>query len=178
MIPNLNEVCTCCGGNENQPILQLFDNKCFKIVDGKNTSGEFCLNDFAFPVDGYTCIGLNISIDGGEHTLFDNQAGFISPSGILESGKLYARGVIVKITYPTNDEDGEEIPFVEKSIQIGLETADTLTETVYPLHNLFMIFTNPKSNKTEDLINKIRIINPNTNYQIRVSALVLFGKSI
>jgi hypothetical protein len=35
MIPNLNQVCDCCGGSESQPLLQLFDNKCFKIVDGR-----------------------------------------------------------------------------------------------------------------------------------------------
>jgi hypothetical protein len=39
------------------------------------------------------------------------------------------------------------------------------------------MFTNPKSNDPEDLINKIEIINPNLDYVIKVSALVLFGKA-
>lgn len=178
MIPNLNEICDCCGGTEAQPLLQLFDNKCFKIVEGKSTSGEFCLSDFAFPVDGYSCINLNVDLDGGEIVLFDNQAGLISPSGVLESDKLYARGVMVKIIYPVNDENGDEIPLIDKSVQIAIQTADTLVETVYPLYTLFMTFTNPKSNQTEDLINKIKIINPNQDYKIRISALVLFGKAV
>jgi hypothetical protein len=178
MIPNLNQVCDCCGGSESQPLLQLFDNKCFKIVDGKTTSGEFCLSDFAFPVDGYSCANLNIELDGGEYTLFDNQTGMISPNAVLETGKLYARGVLVKITYPVNDENGEEILLVDKSINIAIQTADTLVETVYPMYNLFTIFTNPKSNKAEHLINKIKIINPNQDFKIRISALVLFGQAI
>jgi hypothetical protein len=178
MIPNLNEVCDCCGGTEAQPLLQLFDNKCFKIVEGKSTSGEFCLTDFAFPVDGYSCVNINIELGGGEYTLFDNQVGALSPSAVLESGKLYARGIMIKITYPLKDDDGEEIPLVDKSVSLAIQTADTLVETTYPLYTLFMTFTNPKSNQTEDLINKIKIINPNTNYQVRISALVLFGKAI
>jgi hypothetical protein len=178
MIPNLNEVCDCCGGSEVQPLLQLFDNKCFKIVEGKSTSGEFCLTDFAFPVDGYSCVNLNIELEGGEYTIFDNQIGVLSPSAELESGKLYARGIMIKVTYPLKDDNGEEIPLVDKSVKLAIETADTLVETQHPLYTLFMTFTNPKSNQAEDLINKIKIINPNLNFQVRISALVLFGQAI
>ena len=85
---------------------------------------------------------------------------------------------MVKITYPVNKKNGEEIQLVDKSVQIAIQTADTLVETVYPLYTLFMIFTNPKSNQTEDLINKIKIINPNLDYKIRISALILFGKAV
>lgn len=178
MIPNLNEICTCCGGYENQPILQLFDDKCFRIVDQKETHGEFCLKDFAFPTDGYSCMSLNVELDGGEMTIFDNQTLAISPSGVLETDKLYARGVMIRIVYPTNDTNGEEIAFVNKSVKIEIENAEPLVSTQYPMYDFFMIFTNPKSNKTEDLINKIKIINPNLLYKIRINALILFGKAI
>ena len=174
---NLDEICTCCGGNENQPILQLFDDRCFRVVEGKETHGEFCIKDFAFPVDGYQCTGLNVSLDGGEITLFDNALGSLSPSSTLESGKLYARGIMVKIIYPTNDTNGEEIKLVNKSVKIEIEDAETLTATEYPLYDFFTIFTNPKSNKASDLINKIKILNPNLLYNVRVSALVLYGKA-
>ena len=146
MIPNLNEICTCCGGYENQPLLQLFDDKCFRIVEGKETHGEFCLKDFAFPVDGYTCLGLNVDVDGGEMTIFDNQALLISPSAVLESEKLYARGVMIRITYPVNNTNGEEIELVDKSVKIEIENAEPLGSQQYPLYDFFMIFTNPKSN--------------------------------
>ena len=177
MIPSLTEICTCCGGYENQPVLQLFDDKCFKIVDGKDTHGDFCIKDFAFPVDGYSCVGLTLDLDGGEITLFDNQLGAFSPSSVLESGKSYARGVLVRIVYPTYDEDGEALTFTQKSVKISIEDSVTLTASEFPMMDLFTIFTNPKSNKVEDLINKIKIINPNLKYKVRVSALVLYGQA-
>ena len=85
---------------------------------------------------------------------------------------------MIRIIYPTYDTNGETIELVNKSVKISLENTDTLTATEYPLHDLFTIFTNPKSNKAEDLINKIKIINTNLLYNVRVSALVIFGKSI
>ena len=177
MIPNLTEICTCCGGYGSQPVLQLFDDKCFRIVDGKDIHGEFCLKDFAFPVDGYSCVGLNIDLDGGEIVLFDNQLGAFSPSALLESGKTYARGVLVRLVYPTYDEDGEELKFTQKKATLVMENAETLAASEFPIYDLFTIFTNPKSNKVEDLINKIKIVNPNLKYKIRVNALVLYGQA-
>ena len=85
---------------------------------------------------------------------------------------------MIKVTYPLKDDNGEEIPLVDKSVKLAIETADTLVETQHPLYTLFMTFTNPKSNQAEDLINKIKIINPNLNFQVRISALVLFGQAI
>jgi hypothetical protein len=176
MIPNIQELCDCCGGAENQPILQLFDDKCFRVVDKLETHGEFCLRDFAFPVDGYSCIGLNVDAGSGETVLFDNE--ITNPANDLVSEKLYARGIILKVTYPLKDNDGEEIPLVDKNATLSIQNASALEETQYPVHSLFMIFTNPKSNKSSDLINKIKITNPNSNYKIRVSALVLYGAAI
>lgn len=176
-VPNLNEICDCCGGYEKQPILQLFEDKCFRVVDGIDTHGEFCLKDFAYPVDGYTCTGLNVELSGGEITLFNNNLDSYSPNEILESGKLYARGVMVRIIYPTKDENGEDLTYVNKNVKIVLENSETFEPVEYPLFDLFTIFTNAKSNKTKDLINKIKIINPNLLYSIKVSALVLYGKA-
>ena len=172
---SLNDVCTCCGGYENQPILQLFEDKCFKVYDGTKLNGEFCLADFAFPVDGHTCTGLNVNVSD-ELVIFDNA---LDPLGVdpLESGKLYARGVIIKIVYPTNDVDGDELEYVQKSVKLVMQNSTTFAETEYPLSDLFMIFTNAKSNRREDLINKIKVVNPNSNYAIRVMALVIFGEA-
>lgn len=175
MIPNLNEICDCCGGYENQPILQLFDNKCFGIADGKDVTEEFCLKDFAFPTDGYSCIGLTVQNDGGTATLFDNQLPI--PLVILESGKAYARGILLKITYPTNDLNTEEISIINKNVILNIETYDG-TLTSYPLYNFFSIFTNPKSNDPSQIINKIELSNPNVDYSVRISALILFGTAI
>jgi hypothetical protein len=175
MLPNLNEICDCCGGYENQPVLQLFDNKCFGIVDGKEVTEEFCIKDFAFPTDGHSCVGITVQADGGSTTLFDNQIPI--PSTVLTSGSAYARGILLKITYPTNDLNSEEITIDNKNVTLTIETFDGIS-TDYPLYNFFSIFTNPKSNASNQIINKIVITNPNSDYQIRISALVLFGNAL
>jgi hypothetical protein len=176
-VPNLNDICDCCGGYENQPFIQLFNDKCFKIVDQKDITGEFCLADVSLAVDGYTCIGLRLESSGGTLTLFDNQVIINSPSQILESEKEYVRGILLKITYPSYDNNSEEIALTAKSVKISIERASDMQSLEYPLHNLFIMFMNPKSNDPEDLINKIEIINPNVDYIVKVSALVLFGKA-
>lgn len=175
MIPNLNEICDCCGGYENQPMLQLFDNKCFGIVDGKEITEDFCLKDFAFPTDGYSCVGITVQEDGGTTTLFDNQ--LTVPLATLDSGKAYARGILLKITYPTNDLNSEEILISAKNVILTIETYDGIS-TDYPLYNFFSIFTNPKSNDPSQIINKIEITNPNVDYPIRIAALILFGNAL
>ena len=175
MIPNLNEICDCCGGYENQPILQLFDNKCFGIADGKEISDDFCIKDFAFPVDGYSCVGMTIKENGGTTTLFNNQLPI--PLVSLESGKAYARGILLKITYPMNDLNSEELSILNKNSILTIETYDGVL-TNYPLYNFFSIFTNPKSNEPSQIINKIELTNPNVDYPIRISALILLGNAI
>ena len=175
MVPNLNEICDCCGGYENQPMLQLFDNKCFGIVDGKEITEDFCIKDFAFPTDGYSCVGITLQENGGNTTLFDNQLPV--PLVILESGKAYARGILLKITYPTNDLISEEILIADKNVVLTIETYDGVSAD-YPLYNFFSIFTNPKSNDPSQIINKIELSNPNVDYPIRISALILFGNAL
>jgi hypothetical protein len=175
MIPNLNEICDCCGGYENQPMLQLFDNKCFGVVDGKEITEDFCMKDFAFPTDGYSCVGITIQENGGTTTLFDNQLPV--PLATLVSGKAYARGILLKVTYPTNDLNSEEILISDKNVVLTIETYNG-TSTNYPLYNFFSIFTNPKSNDPSQIINKIELTNPNVDYPLRISALILFGNAL
>jgi hypothetical protein len=172
---SLNDVCTCCGGYENQPILQLFDNKCFKIVNTSEKGCEFCLGDFAYPVDGHSCIGLNVSSNGGAITVFDNDLDPLNTDP-LESEKLYARAALIRIYYPTNDSDGDELQYTDKSVVLRMTNYQGF-ESEFPVNDVFTIFTNAKSNVQSDLINKIRIINPNLNYEVRVVAMILFGKA-
>lgn len=174
---NLNEICDCCGGAEPQPILQLFDDKCFRIVEGKESHGEFCLKDFAFPVDGYHCTGLNVDLDGGEILIFDNKLDILSPSSNLISGELYARGLLLRIVYPVYDVDGEQLTLFNKKVKLYIENGENLSGIEIPIYDAFTVFTNPKSNLTEDTINKIKVINPNLNFKIRVNALILYGKA-
>ena len=175
-IPKLESVCSNDTGG-NQPILQLFDDKCFKIVDREKSQSAFCLDDFAFPVDGKSCIELDGKMDGGEIVLFDNGILTIgSPILDLNTDANYVRGVMVKITYPTNDSNGEEIDIVDKNVELWIEDAATLNYKEYPLYNLFVMFTNPKSNDPRHLINRIKVVNPNPLYAVSISALIIYGK--
>jgi len=163
--------------SNNQAILQLFNDKCFKIVQKTETAGDFCIGDFAFPVDGYSCIHLDADVDNGEIILFDNHiltSG--SPMLDLSTGVVYARGIILKVTYPTNDSNGEEIDISDKNVELWIEDAASLTYKGHPLYNLFTMFTNPTSNNPIHLINRIKIVNPNLLYAVKISALIVYGK--
>jgi hypothetical protein len=174
-IAKLNEICD--DSSSSQDILQLFDDKCFKVISGVDTGAEFCLGDFAFPVDGEQCISLSAEMAGGEITLFDNEILTIgSPVTDLTQNKIYVRGILLKVTYPVNDDNGEEIDIVDKSVELWIEDAETLTYKKYNLYNLFAMFTNPKSNDPTDLINRIKIVNPNSLFNVKVSGLIIHGK--
>jgi hypothetical protein len=176
MLPAINNICDCC--DNNQPILQLFDDKCFKIIEGAGIIGSFCLNDFAFPSDSHSCINFNLNTEE-EYTLFDNGITSIgSPSMDLISGNLYVRGIMIKIVYPTNNNDGEEVSIVDKNVELWIEDAETLDYKKHPMHNLFILFTNPKSNDPKTLINRIKIVNPSTEFKIKLIGLIIFGKAI
>jgi hypothetical protein len=175
MIPKINNICDCC--DSDQSILQLFNDQCFKIIDGADTKGSFCLSDFAFPSDGYSCLDLNLNVLNGETTLFDNEILTVgSPSITLTKGNLYARGILLKITYPVNDDNGEEILITDKNVELWIEDAATLIYKQLPLYNLFIMFTNPKSNDPSQLINRIKVVNPN-DYKVKVTGLVIFGEA-
>jgi len=176
MIPQINDI--CCDSKSSQPILQLFDDKCFKIVEGENTTGGFCLGDFAFPADGYSCINIELSLSGGEHTIFDNELLPLAvPAENLPVDTSYARGILLYIKYPTTDINGEEISIQDKKVTLAIEGAESGSLVNYPLYNLFTMFTNPKSNDPLDLINRIKVINPSDLFKVQIKGLVIFGKT-
>lgn len=172
-IPKINETCS----PATQDILQLFDDKCYKIVKVDKTGAEFCMDDFAFPTDGASCISLEVAVSGDELILFDNEI-LVSGSPIIDlvKDKIYVRGILLKVTYPTNDTNGEEILIEDKSVDLWIEDAETLVYKKFPIHNFFALFTNPKSNDPRELINRIKIVNPNLLYSVTVSAIIIYGK--
>jgi hypothetical protein len=176
MIPNINEICECCGGNGPQAVLQLFNDKCFKIVEQEKIISDFCLGDFAFLSDGHSCINLNLEPEQ-ELTLFNNQLESLgSPGDELDPDKYYVRGIMLSISYPISDSNGEELKLSAKSVELWIEDGESLQYKRYYLHNLFMMFTNPKTNQADQLINKIKVINPSSDFQIRLKGLLIYGK--
>jgi hypothetical protein len=171
----LADVCATCGGAGDQQILQLFDDKCFGIVKGKDVSSDFCLKDFAYPLDGHSCVNKEV-LPLSEVLLIDND--LFSPAEELNVKHVYAKGILLKIIYPEKDDNGEEIAFSDKQVKIILTDEETLTETAYPLYNFFSIFTNPKSINSDSLINKIKVYNNNADFSVRIDALILLSKPV
>ncbi len=163
-----------------KPLLTLKD-KCFVVSDQDKITAKICLDDFAYPVDGKQCIGLEIpkSISGAENeslVLFDNEISISSPAEDLDSNKSYVRGIILKVIYSVEDENSEEVPLASKKSFITITNA--LGEAcTYPLYNFFSIFTNPETLDPQDFINKIVITNPSTKYSFKIDALVLYTKT-
>jgi hypothetical protein len=179
-LPNTYNFCDSSGNSK--PLLQLFDDKCFKITNGTSTSAEFCLPDFAYPADGYEVISKEVGPAGSTGpcgdtvVLFDNQIFVGSPSEELEENCAYARGIMLKIVFPSEDLNGEELTLVRQKARIRITSSDGVMCN-YPLFNLFSIFTNPESLDPYDLINKIEIINPSDEYTFKVEGIVIFTKA-
>ena len=161
-------------------LLTLID-QCFTISDQDKVTAQLCLDDFAYPVDGKQCIGLEVpkSIEGAEDqslVLFDNGITITSPVEDLDKNKSYVRGVLLKIVYLTEDENSEEVPLISKKCFITITNA-LGEECTYPLYNFFSIFTNPETVDPQDFINKIVVTNPSTKYSFKVDALLIYTKS-
>ena len=176
MIPSISNICN--DSTSNQPILQLFNDKCFKIVDKDATTGQFCIGDFAFPADGHSCISIEVGASGSEHMIFDNGlAPIVPPVPDLNSDTSYARGVLLHVTYPTLDINGDELNISDKKVIVSIEDVSSGSFINHPLYNLFTIFTNPKSNDPLDLINRIKIVNPSTLFKVKIKGLIIYGKT-
>ena len=174
-----NGLCSC-STVATKPLLTVID-KCFVISDCDDVVGKFCLNDFAFPVDGSQCIRLEVpkSIAGAEWqslSLFDNGITIASPSEDLDKDKLYVRGILLKINYTHEDNNSEEVKLIDKKASISITNA-ALEECNYPLYSFFSIFTNPVTLDPSDFINKIVVYNPSIKYSFNVDALVIYTKT-
>ncbi len=182
-VPNAHNFCNgCSGSGASKPLFQLFDDKTFKIADGDKTYGDFDLSDFAYPADGFETISKEICPMGStglcsdNAILFDNQIVLISPIEELNEDCAYARGIMLKIVFPTEDLNGEELSLVRQKARIKItNAAGDVCE--YPLFNLFSIFTNPESLDPQDLINKIEVINPSDEYTFKIEGIIIYTKA-
>lgn len=175
MIPSVDAICSKYY-KDIQDILQLFDDKTFKIVSGADIVTSFPMGDFAFPTDGHMCISIKNLKVANERVLFDNGIlSVTSPLSDLVTGDAYARGILLRIAYPDKDENDDKIHINDKNVELWIEDALTLEWKMLPLYNFFAMFTNPKSNKQEQLINRIKIINPSSTFDVSVGGLIVFG---
>ena len=175
---------TSCGTITSKPLMTLID-QCFTVSDCDKISAQFCLNEFAFPVDGHKCFSLEVpkSIQGAldeSIVIFDNEiiitSSPSSPIQELDKEKPYARGVLLYIDYQKEDSNGEEVELQDKKAWITITNAND-EECTYPIYNFFSIFTNPSTLDPSDFINKIKVTNPSDNHSLYVKSLVVFTKT-
>jgi hypothetical protein len=98
---------------------------------------------------------------------------------ILPNDKNFSRGCLLYIDYPKTDKNGEDIMPANMSSSITLEsfTNGSTSSITLPLAQLFSHFSNPETLNANNLINKIEITNPNPNFSIKVSGLIVYLKS-
>jgi hypothetical protein len=171
-----------CAGDPTKKVLKLVD-QCFNIVNAGVTEAKFCsLADFLYPVDSQLLIDFEVCANESL-SIFDNQLELIpnsTPSGTptysLLNDRVYVRGLILYVDYPTIDKNGNDIDPQTVSCELEIVKRDNSTET-YPLCQVFAHFANPQTQNAELLINKINIVNLNLNYSIKVKGLIVYVKS-
>ena len=193
-----------CAGDPTKSVLKILD-RCFSIFNKSKTDATFCeLQNFVYPVDSHQTIDFEVCA-GETLSIYNNGLdGIISstPSGmpldyplgtntefmlhegpsntpvyyIVSNDRVYSRGCILYITYPTSDKNGNDIDQGNLSAIISF-TDKNLTETAYPIGDFFAHFCNPSTRNAKNLINKIDVTNPNANFSIKVKGLIVYVKS-
>jgi hypothetical protein len=64
-----------------------------------------------------------------------------------------------------------------KKVTVSVEDVAAASYRDHSIYNLFTIFTNPKSNVTLDLINRIKITNSSALFKVDIKGLIIYGKT-
>ena len=97
----------CSNGGNGGGTVVLKDN-CFVALDaiGKEVA-KLCLTGWSFPAQNASLLNLDL-LPGDSTLLFDNQlTNYIASP--LPSNKAYVRGVLIKVTYPSLDANGQTV---------------------------------------------------------------------
>lgn len=166
-----------CDTNSQKNSLRLF-NQCFNVYAKDQTIASFCdLSNFTYPVDGHLYIDFEVCA-GDTLVLFDNALDLLvsdSPDAVSED-KQYVRGYLAYVYYPTLDSDGADIEPKYKTCTLTFINR-TNQQFSIPLFTFTSHFCNPESRDPDDLINKVEITNPHSNFSIKVRALLIYVKS-
>lgn len=103
------------------------------------------------------------------------------PSGlpayfILPNDRSYGRGCILFLEYPTTDRNGDDVLPENMSCKITTYTRELSSQTQY-ISQFFSHFANPTTRNANQLINRIEITNPNPNFNVKVTGLIVYVKS-
>jgi len=153
-------------------LLILFE-KCFVVSYKDKFHQQICLDDFAYPLDGVENFD-RLLYPNDQIELFDNEFS-VSPNTDLNSKHPVARGTIIYVEYPIEDNFGKEIPLENKSCLVHIEDNKGNSFT-NPINELHVQLNNPVTSNSEHIINKIEVENPQ-DFQIYMEALVLYNKN-
>ncbi len=98
---------------------------------------------------------------------------------ILPNDKNFSRGCLLYIEYPKTDKNGEDImpANMSSTLTLGAFNNGSTSEINFPISQFFSNFSNPETLNANNLINKIELTNPNLNFSIKVSGLIVYLKS-
>lgn len=164
----------CSDGEGGKPYLTLIDETLF-ILCGAKTLDEFKLSFNNYPVDSNFIVSSQV-LPNEQYVLFDNKLDLLQRSDPLNPNKQYVRAFVLMIKYPTINDIGNEIEYMDKNTIISI-TKSSGTQIELPLFNFYSMLCNPISIAQDEIIDKVVIINPNSNYSIYVNALVISVKS-
>jgi len=165
----------CSTGETGKPYLTLIDDTLF-VLCGTKTLAEFQLYFDKYPVDSNLIMSQSI-MPTENFTLFDNNLTALADSDSLEEDRQYVRAFVLMIKYPDVNDAGTEVDFLDKNASISLFMRDG-TENILPLYNFFSSFTNPVTLTQTEIIDKVVVSNPNSNYSISINALILKVKAL
>jgi hypothetical protein len=153
-------------------LLILFE-KCFAVVQDEKFYQQICMDDLAYPLDGVENFD-RILYPGDKVKLFDNEFD-TPPTPELRDKHPLARGSIVYVEYPIENDFGKEIPLENKSCFVHVQDYNQNNFT-NPVNELHCQLNNPVTSDPNLIINKIEVENPQ-DFQIYVEALVLYNKN-
>jgi hypothetical protein len=195
-----------CSSVPTKRSVRLID-KCFSIYNGSTKETSFCeFSNLFYPTDGSLSIDFEVCA-GETLAVYDNNTDEIAsyaptdvptnyPFGadgefiqsvtdglggadlyfITSADRNYARGCLLWIKYPVKDKNGNDILPADQECQLTFTNRLLETNSI-PLHQMFAHFVNPETRGADSLINKIEVYNPNPNFSIKVSGLVIYTKS-
>lgn len=157
---------TICESLDNVKKLVL-QQDCFAVTYKENTIAQLCcLKGMATPVDGYRrmteFIPANSSI-----IAFDNKFDVVGTPLFMQT-----RGIILYVNYPDFDLGGGKSN--DESFNIKLKFTNSLGEIfTLPVYNFFSLINNPIITDVSLLLNKVEIINDNTDINVSVEILTV-----
>jgi len=195
-----------CTSVPSKKAVRLID-KCFSIYDGSSKESSFCeFGNLLYPsdssalIDFEVCAGETLSIYDNDTDNIPSFAPVDTPANypfgqggefiqsvtdglggadlyfIASADRNYARGCLLWIKYPVKDKNGDDILPADQECQLTFTNRLLETNSI-PLHQMFAHFVNPETRGADSLINKIEVTNPNSDFSIKVSGLVIYVKS-